>query len=190
MCLVRFIINYLDFELAKTKVTRKKIVNKPTAKVPARIPTVKGKRQTAEEKRNRRSSSDYIARFASYWYEDKELEQIADLMYDYMMTKGNYWIKDFATENGFNPSKFIQFARENEYFADIYAICKAIQESKLIKLGMSRPQMPIFILKSVHKLSENQENKDSLLPELPNVDGMKDDEIDKIYERILNLEEN
>lgn len=106
----------------------------------------------------------YGNQFKKEWT-DEAIEQLADEMYDWFQDKNNFWISDFAINQMVNRQRFSEFANKNEYFNFIYEQVKLIQESKLVKMGLSKTissAMPIFALKNVAgwKDSVEVDNKD------------------------------
>ena len=90
-------------------------------------------------------------------YTDTEIERLGEEMVEWFGEKGesvtsNLWLKDFAISRMIGANRIGEFAEKNEYFASLLGICKDMQESKLVKLGMSKRvsgSMPIFALKNV-----------------------------------------
>ena len=85
-------------------------------------------------------------------YTDAEIERIGEDLLEWFRVAGNIWLKDFAIERMIGNSRLPEFADKNEYFAYCYAIAKEMQESKLMKMGMTKKfnaAMPIFALKNV-----------------------------------------
>ena len=71
---------------------------------------------------------------------------------EWMAVKENWWLGDFAFDNGFNRHRMVEFAEENAEFAKVFEIAKQWQENKLAKMGISKnfnTSMAIFALKNV-----------------------------------------
>jgi hypothetical protein len=84
-------------------------------------------------------------------YTKEFIEQLAPRMIKWFEKKKNWWLKDFAIQQGFNPRRLDEFAASNETFKDAFEMCKAIQESKLVKMGFVayKDRFAIFLLKNV-----------------------------------------
>lgn len=84
-------------------------------------------------------------------FEDDELVQIADEMYEWFLDDQNYWLKDFCISRMFGTKRISEFAKRSDYFRQMLGVCKDMQESKLVKIGfaMQSPTMAIFALKNV-----------------------------------------
>jgi hypothetical protein len=116
----------------------------------------KREKQAASEpiKRPRRWGNQFQRR-----YSVEEIERIAEEMIEWFKVPQNLWLKDFSIANMFSPQRISEF-EQNEYFAYCHAIAKQMQESKLVKLGISRkvnPSMPIFALKNVAGWKDQQD---------------------------------
>ena len=101
-------------------------------------------------------------------YSEDELKRLADQMLDWITTDSdgksqNFWLNDFAAEKKLIPSQLAIFSSQSPYFAAIYQICKAIQESKLLKMALYKEvnaTPAVFILKSVIGTGENDKPQD------------------------------
>lgn len=101
-------------------------------------------------------------------YTEEELKQLADQMLEWITSETdgknmNFWLNDFAAEKKLIPSQLITFASQCPYFAVIYQICKAIQESKLLKMALYKEvnaTPAVFILKTVFGTGENDKPHD------------------------------
>ena len=81
----------------------------------------------------------------------------------------NYWLKDFAITQNISRQRISEFSKSNEYFNYINSLCKDMQESKLVKLGLNKninSSMPIFALKNVCKWTDKQETDITLPTEI------------------------
>ena len=95
-------------------------------------------------------------------YTSDEIERIADDMYVWFQDERNIWLSDFAIFRMISRQRISDFAVKNEYFAYVYDLCKQIQESKLVKIGMSKKAnaaMAIFSLKNVAGWRDTIEQK-------------------------------
>lgn len=80
------------------------------------------------------------------------VESLAAELVEWMKVPVNYWMKDFAHGKGFSFQRMVEFCSWNEKFSDAYKMAQEMQESKLVKLGLSgkrNPAMAIFALKNV-----------------------------------------
>lgn len=95
-------------------------------------------------------------------YDKEFIERLADEMLKWFTEKNaagqqQIWLGDFAIEKMISRQRFPEFAKENEYFKNIYTICKEIEESRMIKIGFtSKSGMPFFILKNLHNYTDAQ----------------------------------
>jgi hypothetical protein len=112
---------------------------------------MKKKRASEASKRKRKPVRRWGNQFSKA-YTDAEIEAIADQLVEWFKDARNVWLKDFATEQMLGSQRISEFASKNEYFAFCYNIAKDMQESRLVRLGMSKQvsaSMPIFALKNV-----------------------------------------
>jgi hypothetical protein len=105
---------------------------------------------------------------------ESEIECLADEMFDWFMEKEeeengkevykNIWLRDFAISKMISQTRIGEFAKKNEYFANILDICKSKQESILFTLGLtSKGAMPIFALKNISKWTDgNTESNNNI----------------------------
>ena len=113
-----------------------------------------------------------------------EIEHIADLLYEWFNKKeegqpSQIWLKDFCIEHFISKNRLSEFREKSEYFEYIYCICKDIQESKLVKIGMSKranATMAIFALKNVAGWRDRTENINTNRNK--NYEDLPDEEID------------
>lgn len=81
------------------------------------------------------------------WTEEK-IRALADALFTWFtedlrvneegkMQVTRFFLKDFAIVHGVPFEYFAKFARRSEYFREMYARCKDVQESKLVKYGMA-----------------------------------------------------
>mgnify|MGYP001619364701 FL=1 len=91
-------------------------------------------------------------------FTDNEIEKIGDELFEWMAEHapqgeiGNFWIKDFCINKMLTQQCISEFATKNEYFAWLLLLVKDMQESRVVRLGLSRsinPGLPIFILKQM-----------------------------------------
>ena len=102
-------------------------------------------------------------------YTEPELRMIADEMLEWISTNegekssNNFWLNDFAAGKMITPARLKSFALVSDYFRAVFEICKAIQESKLLKMALYKEvnaTSAVFILKSVIGTGENDEPAD------------------------------
>lgn len=80
------------------------------------------------------------------WFDDNEDEPV---------------LRAFFAERNISNSLVKQMIGANEYFAAVYEIALAKQESRIIHWGLkSKNAMPIFLLKALHGYSENPQPAD------------------------------
>jgi hypothetical protein len=82
------------------------------------------------------------------------LDALADKLLVWMKEEKNFWLGDFAVENDMWRAQLDELSNTDRSpkFTDAIKKAKTIQESKLVKLGMSKkynPAMAIFALKNV-----------------------------------------
>jgi hypothetical protein len=112
------------------------------------------KRSTGKSEQ-RKPKNSYQQRWANQYsqaWTDSAIERLADEMLVWFQKEENLWLKDFCVEKMVHFQRFAEWANRNGYFAFILSACKIIQESKLVKLGLSKNfnvSMPIFALKNV-----------------------------------------
>lgn len=85
-------------------------------------------------------------------YTDEFLENLAKELIEWIEKNDNFWLGDFAFQRGFSRQRLSEFEKKNEVFADAYKRAKDMQESKLVRLGLSKKNnssMAIFALKNV-----------------------------------------
>jgi hypothetical protein len=85
------------------------------------------------------------------WTPDK-LNVLAEELLSWFANPGNLWLKDFATMKGLYWGSLTDFAEKSESFSHALKIAKEMQESKLVKIGLSKRSnvaMAIFALKNV-----------------------------------------
>ena len=101
----------------------------------------------------------YGNQFKRSW-NDSAIERIADDMLDWFKLPEHLWLKDFAIEKMINAQRFDEWSKRNEYFRYILGLCKDMQESKLLRMGLNKKinaGMPIFALKNVAGWRDKQE---------------------------------
>lgn len=86
-------------------------------------------------------------------YTDDWLKKEAKTLLDWFSEEETrFWLKDFAIERGYHPTRLDEFAQKSKEFSSAYNIAKAIQESRIVKGGLSgemNAKMAIFSLKNV-----------------------------------------
>lgn len=91
-----------------------------------------------------------------------ELERLADELLEWFETgESNIYLNDFAIMKRIPREYFTRiYCEKSEYFKEVYEICKEIQASKLMKLGMAvKSNMPIFALKNLAGWRDKQETE-------------------------------
>lgn len=97
-------------------------------------------------------------------YTETDIEKLADEMLQWFKQKNNVWLGNFAISKNISRQRISEFANKNEYFEYIYSLCKAIQESKLFELGLSKGNniaLVIFALKNNCGWKDKQEMEHS-----------------------------
>ena len=98
-------------------------------------------------------------------YTEEIINKHADGLVAFMAIPDNFWIKDYAILNKF-PSEYITiWAEANEYFSQSLKKVKDIQESKLVKIGMTKGSNYVFViftLKNVAKWRDQEANDNGL----------------------------
>jgi hypothetical protein len=109
----------------------------------------------AKKSEQRKPKKAHRRRWANQYsqvWTNSAIERLADEMLEWFRDQDNIWLKDFSVQRMVHFQRFDEWTNRNGYFAFIYSICKSIQESKLVKLGLSKQfnaSMPIFALKNV-----------------------------------------
>ena len=88
------------------------------------------------------------------------IEDLADDMLEWFKDKDNYWLKDFAISKRMTWQRISELANINQYFSDVLKICKSMQESKFLDMGIkgtSKPAIVIFALKNVADWRDNRD---------------------------------
>jgi virulence-associated protein VapD len=148
----------------------------------------RGKNKRASEALKEEPPKIYARKWGNQFskaYNDYEIEQIADEMFDWFQVEGNVWLKDFAISKMIGAQRISEFAAQNKYFSFIYSLCKEKQESVLFKLGLSsKSSMPYFALKNVAKWRDNPQEEFNIdINEMSGrADKLSDDEIKKEWE--------
>lgn len=120
-------------------------------------------------------------------YTINEIDHIADLLYEWFNNKeenksSQIWLKDFCIEHFISQNRLSEFKEKSEYFEYIYSLCKDIQESKLVKIGMSKranATMAIFALKNVSGWRDRTENINDNTNKNYDMNEMANDELKK-----------
>jgi|SRR6188508_1217773 len=69
-------------------------------------------------------------------YTKEIIEKYADEFEKWLEDDENFWFKDFAIKNKFNPELFHVWAKENERFSKVLKTARLKQESKLFKSAL------------------------------------------------------
>ena len=129
-----------------------------------RRPACTGGRTNPDKKAYPPHAGKWYHIFNHKWTEE-EITQIADEMLEWFISadakgKEKIWMRDFCIEKKLPEQRFCEFAKQNEYFNYVYSICKLIQESKLVKLGLSKQInsiLPVLALRNVAGWRDKQE---------------------------------
>lgn len=110
------------------------------------------------------SKKKYQALFGNQFarkYTDDDIHRIGDeLVLWFKNNPNNYYLKMFCVEKMINPQNISEWEAANKYFAYCLSIAKAIQEERIVRLGIKgNPAMPIFILKNVAGMRDTQDHK-------------------------------
>lgn len=123
--------------------------------------------------------------FARKYYTN-DIEQMADELWNWFQLNENVWLKDFCIFKMISHQRISEFAKQNEYFRFIYDLCKTLQESKLVKLGLKeRAVIPIFALKNICGWKDRQEIATEI--EYPEFDVMTDEQLNNYIQSNLRL---
>jgi len=112
----------------------------------------KRKKKAAASEPSKRARARKWGNQFSKKYTDEEIELIGEELLEWFGEANNIWMKDFAISRMIGAARISEFSARNEYFAYLLGIAKEMQESKLVRLGLSKkfnPSMPIFALKNV-----------------------------------------
>ncbi len=121
-------------------------------------------------------------------YTPEVLRQIAREMIEWFAVPENYWLKDFAINKGIWWQKFEAFSDRCEEFGEALKICKDMQESKLVKLGLHKKNnvaMAIFALKNVAGWRDTVDYTHKGEVKFKHVDAMNEEEMIAEFDRIL-----
>jgi len=95
-------------------------------------------------------------------YTDEFLIKLGKELINFMLDKNNIWLKDFCIQKGFYSGMLADYAKENKQFSEALKKAKEIQESKFVKLGLSKktnPAFVIFTLKNIANWRDKQETE-------------------------------
>lgn len=74
-------------------------------------------------------------------------DKLADKLLEFITPDNKvFWIKDFAIANKFPAEYLWKFAQLSDKFNNAYKLAKDIQESKLVKLGLSKSANAAFVI--------------------------------------------
>jgi len=118
--------------------------------------TTKKSVKKSDANKKRTGENAYIGKyehvFNKKWTGD-EIKALADELLDWVESENkNLWFNDFFITKRVSRQRVQQF-NENKYFAQVYELCKGIQESRMFKAGTSKtvnPAMFIIGLKNNH----------------------------------------
>ena len=85
-------------------------------------------------------------------YDDEFISKELEALVEWMKDDNNFWLKDFSIERGYPYAYLSVWANENESFSNSLKKAHDIQETKLVKGGLSgkfNNAMAIFVLKNV-----------------------------------------
>jgi DNA-packaging protein gp3 len=95
-------------------------------------------------------------------YTTEYIENLADVLIEWLQDENNYWFKDFCIERKIDPDFMTIWAKENEKFAGAYKLAKSIQESRIFKGAMIdsfNASLSKFALMNCHGWTDKQETK-------------------------------
>lgn len=112
-----------------------------------------------KKKESEKRSIYYIGKFrhkVGQAFTLPELECLGDELLDYMDNPENIWLKAFftGTERRISPKTIPNLVNQSDYFAYCYEIAMAIQEERLLHLGLKKAAIAIFTLKAQHNWRE------------------------------------
>lgn len=131
----------------------------------------------SEPKKKRTGENVYVGKFEHVFnkkWQEHEIKALADEMIEWFETKFKngqkdetgrtpIWLIDFLIMKRINKQRIAEFEKANAYFAQVYDLCRAIQESILFKLGLqTKSPMPIFALKNISGWTDKVDNGSGL----------------------------
>lgn len=104
------------------------------------------------------------------WDNEVVIRELADdLLKEYAESQA-LWLQDFFIKRLITRKQVMNMKNRSEYFAEVYSLCKDIQESRLFKAGLTGQgniQQVIFALKNVSKWrNEPLEEIDNSKPQI------------------------
>lgn len=95
-----------------------------------------------------------------YWNDEDKLKSLADAMLnEYAKTK-KAWLQDFFIKRLITRKQIELMIKRSEYFAEAYSLCRDIQESRLVSIGITgkgNTQPVIMALKHLAGWTETKE---------------------------------
>lgn len=83
---------------------------------------------------------------ASKKYTKQVVENLGKELVEYMQKDNSIWLKDFCIEKGFVSQRLSEFSKQSDVFKEALQLAKDIQESKLVRLGLSKTSNPAFVI--------------------------------------------
>jgi len=80
------------------------------------------------------------------------IRALADELFQEYSESDEIWLQDFFISRKITRKQIMQMRNKSEYFAEVYSLCKDIQESRLFHAGLDNKgniQQIIFALKNV-----------------------------------------
>lgn len=88
------------------------------------------------------------------WDNEIIIQKLADDLFEHFKNPENLWLQDFFIERMITREQIVNIRNRSKYFAEIYSLCKDIQESRLFHAGLDsrvNNQFLIFSMKNVCK---------------------------------------
>ena len=103
------------------------------------------------------------------WNNEIAIRNLADDLFgEYSQNDDVIWLQDFFIKRMITKKQIQRMRTRSEYFAEIYSLCKDMQESRLVKAGLNGQgniNQVIFALKNVSKWSNfPKDNEDEKPP--------------------------
>jgi hypothetical protein len=115
------------------------------------------------------------------------IEQLADKLEQWIADPKNFWLGDFASDNGLWRQRLDEFADKSEKFSDALKRAKTIQESRIVQgamAGILNSTMAIFSLKNVAGWRDVQETESKTNITFTGFDKLKDEDLDALIEKL------
>ena len=95
-------------------------------------------------------------------YSKDNIDKLGEELIKFMKRKNEFWLKDFCIAKGFPSEYLTRFSKKSEEFCQSLKKAKDIQESKFVKMGLSKKSNPafvIFALKNTSNWRDKQETR-------------------------------